>query len=174
MRRMLIAAVATTALALPGVALAHAGEHQHGNEVQREHHGELHHHRHHHHAHLLTFHAQAPVTAPSTGAGAPPPSASTIAERAGTIASFGGGTLTIALNDGSTVSGKVTPQTEIECDSATASAAEDGDGGRDGGDDDAQDEAEHCTQAVLVPGASVREVVLSVDSAGASWVKLEL
>jgi hypothetical protein len=129
-------------------------------------------------------------------------------ERAGTIASFTGGTLTLTLNDGTTVSGKVTPGTEIECHSAGATAAENGDGGRgdgergggsgsgpgpggpagesgrdgrdndagenDAGDDDAQDGAEHCTSAALVPGASVREALLSVGSAGSFWVKLEL
>ena len=108
----------------------------------------------------------------------------------------------IALNDGSTVRGKVTPRTEIECASAMASAADNDNGGHDGergddnssgpgpggeqssgrdndndndaGDDDAQDEAEHCTTAALVLGASVREAVLSVGGAGALWVKLEL
>lgn len=225
MRRILIATVATTALALPGAALAHAGEHQRGDEPQREHHGELHHARHHRHhqAHLLAFHAQAqPGTGAVAGEGTSPSPAPVTAERAGTIASFTNGTLTIALNDGSTVSGKVTPRTEIECHAAMASAADNGDRGRDegddrgndngnndandndandngsgpgpsgeqqgnvsgrdgrddgdndAGDDDAEDRAEHCTQAALIPGASVREAVLSVQSPGASWVKLEL
>jgi hypothetical protein len=132
MRRILIAAVATSALAVPAIAVAHGSEHG----TATEHHGARHAERHHrrHHARLIAFHAQAPVaTTPSTGAGATPPTPVT-AERAGTIASFTAGTLTIALNDGSTVSGKVTPRTEIECDSAMASAADNGDGARGNGD----------------------------------------
>lgn len=200
MRRILIAAVATSALVVPAIAVAHGSEHSAATEHHGARHAERHHRRHHHHARLIAFHAQAPVTTtPSTGAGTTSPTPVT-AERAGTIASFTDGTLTLTLNDGSTVSGKVTPGTEIECASTIASAAEDGDrggsdgsnsgpgsgdaqrgdsSGRDGsddnaGDDDAHDEAEHCSSNVLVPGASVREALLSVGSAGAVWVKLEL
>jgi hypothetical protein len=199
MRRIIVAAVTTTALALPGVALAHSSG--------AEHHGVRHAERHHHHhrAHLLTFHAaQAPSTTPSTGQGTIP-LAPVADERAGTVASFTAGTLTITLNDGSSVSGKVTPSTEIECRSAVASAADNGDNGdnsggsehgdrsgpgpgdgqpgersghdegdHDAGDDDAHDEAEHCSPTALVPGARVREAVLSVGGAGSFWVKLEL
>jgi hypothetical protein len=213
MRRILLTAVTTTALALPGVALAHAGEHEQGEHQQRvDRHGaqlgERHHARHHRHARLLAFHAQAPAgTAPSTAEGSAPVPTPVAAERAGTIASFTDGTLTITLNDGASVSGKVTPRTEIECRSTLASAADHGDGGRgeengggsgegsgsgpgeegssgpsgrdgrddnDVGDNDAGDEAEQCMPAALVPGASVREAVLSVSSAGAFWMKLEL
>src|ERR1700704_4572200 len=134
MRRILIAAF-TTALALPGVALAHAGEHQRGEDRHGARHGERHHARHHHHARLLAFHAQAPAgMVPSTGEGPPTSPMPVAAPRAGTVASFTGGTLTITLNDGSTVSGKVTPRTEIECGAAMASAADHGDGGRSNGD----------------------------------------
>jgi hypothetical protein len=201
MRRILIAAVTTT-LAVPGVALAHGSEHSRGAEHHGVRHAERHHH--HHHARLLAFHAQAPATTPSAGQGATP-TAPVADERAGTIASFTAGTLTITLNDGSSVSGKVTPATEIECRSAVASAADNGDNGdnggggehgdrsgpssgdghagadsghdegdHDAGDDDAHDEAEHCSPTALVPGASVREAVLSVGGAGSFWVKLEL
>jgi hypothetical protein len=214
MRRMMTAAIATTALALPGVALAHGGDRPHGEDHHGVHHVERHHARHHRHARLIAFHAQAPATTPpGAGAGTMPSPTPVASERAGTIASFTGGTLTLTLNDGTTVSGKVTPGTEIECRSAGATAAENGDEGRgdgergggsgsgpgpggpsgesgrdgrdndaddndardnDAGDDDAQDEAEHCTSAALVPGASVREALLSVGSAGSFWVKLEL
>jgi hypothetical protein len=176
MRRMLTAAVAMTALALPGVALAHGGDRQRAEDHHGVHHGERH-----RHARLIAFHAHAPATTtPSVGAGASPSPAPVASERAGTIASFTGGTLTITLNDGTTVSGKVTPRTEIECHSASATAADNGDrgrddgGGNDAGDDDAHDEAEHCMPIALVPGASVREALLSVSSVGAFWVKLEL
>jgi hypothetical protein len=204
MRRMIVAAVTTTALALPGVALAHGSEHSSGAEHHGVRHAERHHH-HHHRAHLLTFHAaQAPATTPTAGQGTTPP-APVADERAGMVTSFTAGTLTITLNDGSGISGKVTPATEIECRSAMASAADNGDNGdnsgggehgdrsgpgpgdsqsddgsghdegeHEAGDDDAHDEAEHCSPTALVPGASVREAVLSVGGAGAFWVKLEL
>lgn len=51
---------------------------------------------------------------------------------AGTVTSFANGVLTITLNDGSTVSGNVTDQTEIECMSSTAS--QQGDDGNDNND----------------------------------------
>ena len=203
MRRIIVAAVTTTALALPGIALAHGSEHSLGAKHHGVRHAERHHR--HHRAHLLTFHAaQAPATTPSAGQGTTPPVPGAD-ERAGTIASFTAGTLTITLNDGSSVSGKVTPATEIECRPAMASAADNGDNGdnsgggehgdrsgpsfgdgqsgedsghdegdHDAGDDDAHDEAEHCSTTALVPGTSVREAVLSVGGSGAFWVKLEL
>ena len=203
MRRIIISAVTTAALALPGVALAHGSEHSRGAEHHGARHAERHHHR--HGAHLVAFHAQAPATTPSAGQGTTTPPVPVAGERAGTIASFAAGTLTIALNDGSSVSGKVTPATEIECRSAIASAADHGDnedndgvgehgdrsgpgsgddqpgdgaghdeGDHDAGDDDAHDEAEHCSPTALVPGASVREAMLRVGGAGAFWVELEL
>jgi hypothetical protein len=191
MRRMIITAVATVSLAAPSAALAHNGEHHRAGERHHHHRG------HHRHAHVLAFHAQAP---PSTTSGASSPSSTSVSDdKAGTIASFTSGVLTITLTDGSTVSGKVTERTEIECRSTMAVAARDGgqgdDNGNDGqsssgpgddehhdasagngdaGDDDAQDEAEHCTTAALVPGASVKEAFLSVSSEGSTWVKVEL
>jgi hypothetical protein len=187
MRRMIMTAVATVSLAAPSAALAHNGERHH------------HHHRGHHHAHVLAFHAQAPAT--SNSGTTSPSSTPATGDTAGTIASFTNGVLTITLNDGSTVSGKVTERTEIEC-AAPSSAApapssssfgehqhgDDGhfdnsnDGSNSGNDgqgncpghegDGAQNE--HCTSAALVPGASVKEAFLSVSSDGATWVKVEL
>lgn len=187
MRRMIMTAVATVSLAAPSATLAHNGERHH------------HHHRgRHHHAHVLAFHAQAPA---GSNSGTTSPSATPAAgDSAGTIASFTNGVLTITLNDGSTVSGKVTERTEIECAAPSASAADfsrhDGgddngfdDRGNDGsgqpgpsdgqhgdcpGHDNGHDAAEHCTSAALVPGASVSEAFLSVSSDGATWVKVEL
>lgn len=131
MKRMILTAVAATALASPGVvAAAHHSEHQ-GRKAE---HG-VHHKRQHRHAHLLKFGSVASSTgAPGTGATAPsstdPASPSALSgETAGTIASFSNGTLTITLTDGSTVSGKVTEGTEIECHAVMASAA--GDDGQD-------------------------------------------
>ncbi|HWG08528.1 MAG TPA: hypothetical protein VN672_05930 [Solirubrobacteraceae bacterium] len=178
MRRTIMTAVATLSLAAPSVALAHNGA--------------RHHHRHHHHARLLAFHAQTSAGSPSgtTSSGA--------SDTAGTIASFSGGVLTIKLNDGSTVSGKVTERTEIECPAPTANTADfsggdrgdddglddrsddqggsgcPGDQNGDGPGDDDNDQGEHCTTAALVVGASVEEAFLSVSKEGATWVKVEL
>jgi hypothetical protein len=126
MRRMIITAVATVSLAAPSAALAHNGGRHH------HHHGARH-----HHAHVLAFHAQAPAGSTSTGTTSP----SSPSDSAGTIASFTNGVLTITLNDGSTVSGKVTERTEIECPAPSASAA--GFSGHDGGDDNGFDDNGH-------------------------------
>jgi hypothetical protein len=182
---MIMTAVATVALAVPSAALAHNGERHH------HHRG-----RHHNHAHVLAFHAQAPA---SPGTVTAPPTTPMPDESAGTIASFIGGTLTITLSDGSTVSGKVTERTEIECAAPTAGAArfDDNDRGDDNGFDNSPQDGssgpgngrgdcpghgdehngeqhEHCTSAALVQGASVKEAFLSVSSQGAEWVKVEL
>jgi len=62
-------------------------------------------------------------------------------EGAGTIASFEGGVLTINLFHGSSVSGLVTDDTEIECDNGDDHGDEDadGEGGRHGDTGDADD-----------------------------------
>jgi hypothetical protein len=62
-------------------------------------------------------------------------------EGAGTIASFEGGVLTINLFHGSSVSGLVTGDTEIECDNGDDHGDEDadGEGGRHGDTGDADD-----------------------------------
>jgi hypothetical protein len=126
MRRMIITAVATVSLAAPSAALAHNGEHHRAGERQHHHRG------HHRHAHVLAFHAQAP-TSPTSGTSSPSPTTPASEDKAGTIASFTGGVLTITLNDGSTVSGKVTERTEIECPAPPSATAADV-SGRDGGD----------------------------------------
>lgn len=188
MRRMIMTAVATVSLAAPSAALAHSGERHH------------HHHRGHHHAHVLAFHAQAPA---SSNSGATSPSSTpATGDTAGTIASFTNGVLTITLNDGSTVSGKVTERTEIECPAPSSAApapssssfgerehgddghfdnsndgsnsGSDGQGGNCPGHEGDGVQNEHCTSAALVPGASVKDAFLSVSSDGATWVKVEL
>jgi hypothetical protein len=205
MRRMIMTAVASVSLAAPGAALAHGVEHHSAGERHHHHRG------HHRHAHVLAFHAQAPASSTS-GAGSPGSTTHASEDKAGTVASFTGGVLTITLNDGSTVSGKVSERTEIECPAPPSASAADFSGhesgddngidergddvsGNDGsgksgpsddgpgdtpGDDDngnddnGDDAAEHCTSAALVPGASVKEALLSVGGEGATWVKVEL
>jgi hypothetical protein len=139
MRRMIITAIALTGLVVPGAAIAsHQGEHQRRADER----GINHHKRHHHHAHVVRFGSAAAMqpASPSGSTQASGPGASA-GETAGTIASFTGATLTITLNDGSTVSAKITEDTEIECRATTARAASD-DGSADDndqGDDRGQD-----------------------------------
>jgi hypothetical protein len=109
MRLRLLTFVGATALALavPSAALAHRGH--------RHHHAKAHHAR-------FRFEQIGPngVSAPTTTPTAPtttPPSGTP--EDAGKVVSFEKEVLTIVLNDGSTVSGKVTSDTRIECVSAT-------------------------------------------------------
>jgi hypothetical protein len=128
---MIITAVATVSLAAPSAALAHNGEHHRAGERHHHHRG------HHRHAHVLAFHAQAPASANSGTTS--PGSAPATEDKAGTIASFTGGVLTITLNDGSTVSGKVTERTEIECPAPSMSASAADFSGQDGGDDNGFD-----------------------------------
>src|SRR5579872_6421492 len=126
MRRLLIAATTSSLLALATPGVASAAHHK----------AACRHRAHHvcakrqaHRARLLQFGAPASF-APSAGAGAnaPNPPASPD-ETAGTVVSFTGGVLTIALKDGSTVSGKVTEATELRCRSASpAPEGEDEDG----------------------------------------------
>lgn len=125
-------------------------------------------------------------------------------DSAGTIKSFTDGVLEISLADGSTVRGRVTGDTELEC---MASVREDisrdgggdqggdrdrgsgddhrsGDGHRGGGDQgddegrgddgDEPEDDQACSMADLTPGASVHEAELGVSGAGAVWRTVEL
>lgn len=124
-RTSLIAmAMAALALAVPGAALAHGRSHHPKKKT--------HHVRHSHRvrSHIRRFVAANPTAPPTT----------TPSDNAGTVASFTGGVLTLTLNDGSTVSGKVTSDTEIKCQSATTAtgdaltrSADHGPGGDQGG-----------------------------------------
>src|SRR5437588_2437324 len=88
--------------------------------------------RHHHHRrHSRTHHARIERFGRDvTGA----PGASSSTDNAGTVQSFSGGVLTIVLNDGSTVSGKVTNDTELECMAPEQNQTVHEDGGGGGGD----------------------------------------
>jgi hypothetical protein len=59
---------------------------------------------------------------------------------AGTVTSFANGVLTITLNDGSTLKGAVTPQTEVACENSQTQAGDD-DQNEDRGDDHGGDRA---------------------------------
>jgi hypothetical protein len=130
-RRLPLLATGATLLALlaPSTALAHG--HRHG------------HHHNSRHArvsfkHLGPLSAVAPASAPSTAA-ASPPAGAPATETVGKIASYTGGVLTLTLNDNSTVSGKVTESTHIECTSATPGAGAQGDDSQSGDDNGAGD-----------------------------------
>ena len=122
-------------------------------------------------------------------------------ENAGTVTAFANGELTITLFDNGTLTGKVTPDTEIECDDDTAKSSGDGGdddqgdddhggrGGDDEGDDDDEDEGDHhhgdhhgdhgdddeaCAPDALKVGAKVEEATLKISSAGRIWEEIEL
>lgn len=166
MKRIFLTALTATAMALltPGLAAA-------------SHHGRSHGHAHRgHHAARTTrpygallagtvADSRAPSPAQSTGAddshGQPAapsttPAAPGAPATAGTVRSFTGGVLTITLTDGSTVSGRVDEQTEIQCQAATplggtaeepVSPAEDGEGGEEGTEPVEEDQATESDQA---------------------------
>ena len=124
-------------------------------------------------------------------------------ENAGKVLSFDGTTLVVDVFGSAPVTGKVTGDTEIECDPGD----DDGNGGEestrfrhDGGDegddsgggehhDSGDDEGEHrgdhegddhegddesCPNGALAPGAVVQEAELSLTSAGLVFEKIEL
>lgn len=183
MRRIMLLVVGALALtlAVPSIASAHGRHHRHG-----------HHHAKAHHARVEHFNAPS-NTDPSN------PSAPA---DAGTVQSFTGGVLTIALADGSTVSGKVTSDTEINCMGPNAQASRDGGssgdsgsgddqgdqqggdqqggdqqgGDQQGGDDqgDQQGQAPTCDTTSLTPGTPVHEAILKISSSGGATFKLVL
>ena len=177
MRKIVLTVVATCAVVafIPASALAHG----HGRHHHRDHHARIH--------HRQFGHAwgQAGKTTPTS------PSAD---QNAGTVQSFTNGVLTIALTSGPTVSGMVTPDTEIECRAPDTSVmqshdrGDDNGGGDDRGDqgpgdddqgnqgpgDDDNENGQNCDMRALTPGAVVHEARLSVSGAGANWDKVEL
>jgi hypothetical protein len=130
MRRIIQTAIASSllALALPAAALSqNPSEHARG-----------HHHRHHRRAHTVVFTHGSAKTIPGTTTPVTPMPAPVEGEPAGTIASFEGGVLKITLTDGSTVAGKVTERTEIQCGTAGREDVGD-DNGNDGEDNNSGD-----------------------------------
>ena len=100
------------------------------------------------------------------------------AGHAGTVQSFSDGVLVIMLNDGSTVSGRVTNGTEKRCEAPEMSTDDQGPGGGDGGDrggdngdhggtgdhgdrgDDRGQDEQMCAPGALTAGAVVHEAEL--------------
>ena len=143
MKRMLLSAATSSLLAIaaPGVAAAaHQGKRHH-----RAHHSHRNAHRNAHRARMMVFGAAMPAGSGATGTTAPttpattPTTPGTAGETAGTVTSFTAGVLTITLTDGTVVSGKVTENTEIQCQSAVTAGGSGDDQGEDvSGSDDGQ------------------------------------
>jgi hypothetical protein len=176
MRRVLLLAIASCGLIAigPGASLARS-EHHH------RHHGR--HHARHHVRHTRRF-GDLNGTSGNSGTPASPttPTTPTTTPGAATIASFTNDVLTITLNDGSTVSGKVTNNTELECvgqgdnDGMNDNFRADGGPGPSGsgGDGDNDENEQNCGMAMLTQGATVDGAVLEISSAGATWARIEL
>lgn len=177
MRRTILCAAtcAAAAVLVPGAALADHGN-RHSHHVRRQHVTR------HHHARI-----RMTGTTGMTGA---------TGAAAVTVQSFSGGVLTLSLPDGSTVSGTVTSNTEIECSSSRdggdmgddfafdGGPGPSGSGGQgdqsnsgpgDQGGDNPGDQGEgmNCSSA-LAPGAIVSEARLDISSTGKTWEKVEL
>jgi hypothetical protein len=199
MRRALLSAfgIAALALATPGAALAH--HHHHHKAKSRAHRAG---------AHFVHIGINGAIPPSGPVAGGDTKSASepstTPGEGAGKIASFAEGVLTITLNDGSTVAGKVTSRTEIKCEKAQATpppttegdkesedssttsedsnregddrSGEEGDEEGSGDDGDIESAPEPpCDTSALTPGTVVREAELRISSTeGAEFESIEL
>lgn len=182
MRRTLITLVMSAAVLVAAPSAALAAHHSH-------------HHARHHRARRASHirHRQfgrADTTQPGNS------------EQAGTVASFANGILTITLNDGSTVSGAVTNDTQLSCmapdstsqgddesgsgDDSSNSGDDNGDSSSTSGDDNGDnssasdddnggdDNAQMCSTADLTPGTPVAEANLEVSGSGATWNSVDL
>jgi len=196
MRRLLLTVAASAVLVTLAPVSALAKSHHHKKHHKRTHHARVHKAkiRHRRFGNVST----PPATTPApTTPGAPP------ADAIGTIQSFTGNVLMIQLNDGTTVTGTVSNDTEIECEAMENEPGDDfgrdlaarradhgpgggdnsggdhsgsGDGGDDNGqgDDNQTDENNNCTTADLMPGTFVRGAELRLSSASATWDKVDL
>jgi hypothetical protein len=148
--------------------------------------------------------AAVPATAAAHGDHGDDGEDGTHGEVVGTVASFSNSTLTINLADGSTMTGKVTERTDVECKgdnglrrrgsgsrlahTARHGADDNGDddsrGDRRGDDGDRHDRGDRrghrrgshtdCGTAALVAGAKVHEAELRGTTAGAVFKEIEL
>jgi hypothetical protein len=175
MRRILFTILACTALvvAVPAVALAHNGH--------------RHHHKRHHHARVrheafIGHHDAGDVNGANSGQANQP--------TAGMVTSFANDILTITLNNGNTVSGEVTNDTEVKCENPAMqngdNDADDNGGGdeqgdavfhhSDGGGDncDQGDDNENDQTCTITPGMAVTKAELTINGAGSVWDEVEL
>lgn len=197
MRRAMLAALSVIALTLasPGAALAHHGHRRHHHKGKAK--------AHHAQVHFEHFGASAPTgSETSTGSSGEETKTASPTEVVGTVASFENELLTITLNDGSTVKGKVTSATEIECMTTSPSPSEieesagddkgsgddeshegdqrssdeEGQSKEDDGDNGAEPSAAEpaCGTAALTAGTGVREAELKIGPGGAEFESIEL
>jgi hypothetical protein len=135
MRRIFLTAIASSALVMAAPSIASASHHGRSKPCHRAHHAK--HSSCASRARRLRFGAPLVAGAPAGSApssSTPPatagtpgsPTTPTPGETAGTVKSFTEGVLVITLNDGTTVSGKVTEQTEIHCQAASSAGSDDG------------------------------------------------
>jgi hypothetical protein len=175
MRRTVVSLVMSVVVLVAAPSIAAAAHHKR-------------HHARHHRAHR-THHRSQSVRHRHFGKADPTQSGG---QQAGTVTSFANGILTITLNDGSTVSGAVTDQTELDCMAPeTTVQSEDGDGGDSnsgpgsGGDDNnsgdtgddnggGDDDGGMCTTASLTPGTPVAAARLEISGSGNNWDQVEL
>jgi hypothetical protein len=199
MKRTLLAVLSAALLLFgaPSVASAHhSTRHAACRASTHKHHANCAHAR----THVLSFGAS--LRAPDGSAGS---TTSTTApsspETAGTVGSYVAPKLTIVLNDKTEVSGMVTAETRIECESATPTSGGgeegDDDGGSEGSGDSSAGTGDHtavaastegddegetgddgntqpCTASALKAGAVVRAAELILGSGGAVWEKVIL
>jgi hypothetical protein len=173
MRRIFLTAIASSALVVAAPSVASASHHGKSKSCQRAHHAKRSScaSRARHIRFGAALVAGAPTgTAPSSStspgtAGTPgSPTTPIPGETAGVVKSFTEGVLVITLNDGTTVSGKVTEQTEIHCQAAS-SAGSDG-----GGDEGQQTDGEDGSPSAGAPnpsgGGDARAASVSSDGEG--------
>jgi hypothetical protein len=162
-------------------ALATADHHRHDRRAEHhlrrhdrraEHHLRRHHRRHNHRARVRHEHfggGSSAISSDHEDQGT-----------AGTVASFIGGVLKITLNDGSTVTGAVTADTELRCEMPgegmqtedRGPGGGDNSGDNDGSGDDQSEDEQTCS--AVTPGMVVRTAELRISSAGAVWQEVEL
>lgn len=177
MRRILFTILACTALsaAVPAAALAHHGRHHH----KRHHHARVRH-------EIFIGHQNASGASGSS-------SGTSTAPTAGTVTSFDGTTLVITMADGNTVSGAVTNDTEVKCESPdmqqsgdsgddNSGGTEQGDavfhnsdgGGDNSGSGDQSGDNANTQSCTIAPGMDVTKAELTIDGTGAVWNEVEL
>jgi hypothetical protein len=175
MKRTILGVVASSMLLLIGPGAALARQHGHGHSHKS-------HHQRSHRAHARSEKLGSDFADKS-------------GEIAGTVASFKDGVLTIKLMDGSTVSGKVTAATKLECESSAPMVAHSASVDPGARHDSTPGDARHtgdaaaevetpeveapeaemaCDSSALVAGAVVREAELNVSSSGSVFTKIEL
>jgi len=91
-----------------------------------------------------------------------------------TVASFAGGTLTLTLTDGSTLTGKVTDRTRLACENAAATAPKPGAKQRGRGPGLGRHRFQRCGTENLTAGAKVTEAEVSATTSGAVFREVDL